>query len=87
MSNRITKAHLEAKVRIVNAMLGNPEDAPYPTPGVVVLSGAYGGTGVHRVVNEHGGQEDLMGYHGTKSEASLFLSGMIAALRITEDES
>jgi hypothetical protein len=80
MTQRITDAHLEAKVRVVNGMLGNDPDAPYPTPGMVILYSAYGSTAVHRVCNEHGGQENLSTL-GTKREAALFLSGMIAALR------
>jgi hypothetical protein len=77
---RITKKHLEAKVAIVNGMLGY-EDPQWNTVGAVRLYGAYGATGVHRVVNMSGGVDSLMEL-GTAREASQFLSGMIAALRI-----
>lgn len=82
---RITDKQLEAKVGIVNRLLGNPEGAGYSTPGVVVLSGAYGGTGVHRYVNESGGVSDLMGGHFTKREADWFLQGIIVALRAVRE--
>jgi hypothetical protein len=85
MTQRITDAHLEAKVRIVNGLLGYPDSAGYGTDGLVVLYGAYGGTGVHVYSGPHGGHSDLMGYCGTKREAALFLSGMIAALRAVQD--
>ena len=83
---RITDKQLEAKVGIVNQMLGNPEGAGCSTPGVVVLSGAYGGTGVHRYCNEQGGVSDLMGGHFTKREADWFLQGMIVALRAVRED-
>ena len=82
MTERITNAHLEGKVRMINKLLGNDPDAPYSTPGVVVLSGAYGGTGVHRYVNTSGAVSDLMGGHFTKREVAWFLDGMREALFI-----
>lgn len=82
MTQRITKAHLQAKVDTVNRMLGIDPEAPYSTIGKVTLSGAYGGTGVHRYVNVFGGVADLMGGHYSKREVGHFLNGMIAALRI-----
>lgn len=85
MSNRITNAHLEGKIRTVNALLGNAPDAPYSTPGVVVLSGAYGGVDAHRYCNELGGVSSLMGYHGTKRELATFLDGMIRGLYAAQD--
>lgn len=87
MTYRITTAHLEGKVRTVNKLLGNDPDAGYSTPGVVVLSGAYGGTGVHRYANTSGGVSDLMGGHLTKKEAGLFLDGMISALYAVKEAS
>lgn len=80
---RITAAHLEAKVLIINRLLGFTSDPPYPTPGAVMLYSAYGGRGVHRVSNPGGGREDLMGGCQPARECSRFLDGMIAALRIT----
>lgn len=84
--NRMTDKVLEAKVSIINGMLGHPEGAGYNTPGLVVLYGAYGGTGVHRYSGRAGGVADLMGGVGTKREAALFLDGMIAALRIVQED-
>jgi hypothetical protein len=83
---RITKAHLQAKVRIINGMLGFDADTvDCRTVGAVELSGAYGGYGVHRVLTTGHAVTDLMGYHGTAREAEKFLSGMIAALRIDRE--
>lgn len=80
MSERTrTRAQLLGKIDKVNRLLGNEPDAPYSTPGVIVLYGAYGATGVHRYVNTSGGVAELMGL-GTKREVALFLDGMIAAL-------
>lgn len=81
---RITKSHVEAKIKIVNSMLGL-EEVTYSTIGSVQLDGAYGGYAVHRVVNEFGGISDLTGGHYTLRETEHFLSGMIAAIRITKE--
>jgi hypothetical protein len=75
---RITRAHLEAKVSIINGMLGFDHN----TVGSIQL---YHSTGynVHRVHNESYGVESLS-VGGTATEASHFLQGMIAALRIVQ---
>lgn len=83
--DRITNAHLIAKIETINNMLG-VKDVDYRTVGAVRLEGAYGGTGVSRVVNEAGGVSTLHHY-GTKREANIFLSGMIASLRILDNPS
>lgn len=84
---RITRKHLEAKVGIVNRLLGFGDDhPPYSTIGAVTLYGAYGGHGVHQWCNDAGGCSDLMGHCGTANEANYFLSGMIAALRIATEK-
>lgn len=82
---RITVKHLEAKVGIVNTLLGHPADPPYSTVGAVVLYQAYGGKGVHRYSNDGGGVNDLMGGCQTAGECARFLDGMITALRITRE--
>lgn len=83
--SRITQEHMQSQVDIVNRMLGfDPDRDRYNTPGAVQLSGAYGGWTVHQVTSEGGGVRDLIGGHGPAREASRFLSGMIAALRIRE---
>jgi hypothetical protein len=80
----MTKAHVEAKIDIVNGMLGHDEPE-WNTIGAVRLYGAYGAYAVHRVSNEHGGVTDLSTL-GTLRETAVFLSGMIVALRIARDE-
>lgn len=82
----ITKSHLEGKVDTINRMLGYELPIAYSTDGAIVLSGAYGGTGVHRYSGPHGGVSDLMGGHYTKREAGKFLDGMIHALRILKEK-
>lgn len=81
---RITKSHVEAKVSIVNDMLGY-EAPQWNTIGAVRLYGAYGGYGVHQVMSTSGGVTELAPI-GTLREAAQFLSGMIAGLRISETE-
>jgi len=81
---RITKSHVEAKVSIVNGMLGF-DRVEWNTVGALRLDGAYGGHAVYRIASESGGVSDLTGGHGTLREASEFLSGMIAALRIAQE--
>ena len=78
---RITKSHLEGKVRTVNTLLGHGENPAYSTPGAITLYMAYGGYGVHRY-SEHGrgAVSDLMGGCQTARECGRFLDGMIATL-------
>lgn len=79
---RMSKQHVEAKIEIVNGMLGFDADSvSWNTVGALRLQGAYGGYAVHRTVSTSGGIEDLTSY-GTLRECATFLSGMIAALRI-----
>lgn len=79
----MTQEHVEAKVSIVNGMLGF-DDPQWDTVGAIRLYGGYGGYGVHRVMSTSGGVTELAGI-GTLREAAQFLSGMIAALRLTRD--
>ena len=84
---RINQAHMEAKVRIVNGLLGFDTDkVEYLTVGSVRLDGAYGGWAVELVDNDQGGVHNLTGGHGTARECTEFLSGMIAALRIAKGD-
>lgn len=82
---RITRKHLEAQAEIVNKFRGL-EGAGYSTVGAVTISGAYGGYAVHEYSNEMGGVRDLTGGHGPAREASMFLRGMIEALRTIETD-
>jgi hypothetical protein len=81
---RITQKHLEAKVGIINGMLGYASPQ-WDTVGAIHLYRAYGATGIHRVMNTSGGVDSLMEL-GTVKEASQFLSGMIAAFRIAKEQ-
>lgn len=77
---RMTDKIIDAKCDTVNRLLGIPEDQPYSTEGAVRRYSAYGQTGVHRVTK--GGGVDTIKPLGTKSEAAMFLDGMVAALRM-----
>jgi hypothetical protein len=48
---RLTQKHVEAKVEILNSLLGF-EDPQYLTVGSIRLDGAYGGWAIHRVMND-----------------------------------
>jgi hypothetical protein len=82
---RVTKASLRAQISIVNRMIGHEKDPAYATEGALTLYCAHGGYGVHRYSGGHGGVSDLMGGCQPARECQAFLSGMIAALRITSD--
>jgi hypothetical protein len=92
MARRITRAFVQARIDIVNRLLGY--DVPKggivwsnqsPPIGAVYLSGAYGGWAVYQWVNEHAGATDLSGHgHATLHEASTFLAGVIEGLRMAD---
>ena len=77
---RVTKAHVEAKIGILNKILGF-ENVKWNTVGTVRLYGYHGGYQIHVVSNVHGGVNTIM-HGGSLREASEFVSGMIAGIRI-----
>lgn len=77
---RITRAFVEARVDTVNRLLGFEAPVEFSTVGAVYLYGAYGDWAVHQWTNEAGGIRTLHEL-GSHREASIFLGGMIAALR------
>lgn len=81
MAHRITDRQLKAQIDIINGMLGLEQT----DIGSIRYTGAYGGHGVHRLSNGVGGVSDLMGGYHPARETHRFLSGMIAALRITHE--
>lgn len=83
MAHRITGKQLKAQIDIINGMLKLEQT----DIGSIRYAGAYGGHGVHQLVNGVGGVSDLMGGYHPAHEAYRFLSGMIAALRIVKDAS
>lgn len=66
MTQRITRAHLDAKAQTINSMRGAPAE-PYRTVndkavanvGNYHISGSYGGYCLHRMCNESGGVSDV----------------------------
>jgi hypothetical protein len=79
---RITRKHVDAKLQIINDMLGTNPRA-WNVIGTIELYSTLGAYSIHRVTTTSGGVESLTTV-GTLREASEFLSGMIAALRIVE---
>jgi len=67
MTNRITKKHLEYRVKLLNELFGQRTEAwtkcldgKYrANPGTFVLDCAYGGYRLSRICNEGGGEHDL----------------------------
>lgn len=88
--NRITVSDLRAVIARLNRTCGTPQD-PY-TPdadgrlraniGCWHLSRAYGGFGLHRMVNESGGVSDPFGHHMPARE---LMNRISAYLRGFED--
>lgn len=84
MSNRVTKANLEAVVARINRQTGSPieaytkgADGKYVCNlGNYHLDWAYGGVSLHRMDNESGGVRDVLGI-GHVSKATLY-SAMFA---------
>lgn len=88
MTQRITRAFVEARIDNVNRLMGfvsddepdKPYRLAYNTVGAIYLSSAYNGYAVYQWMNDAGGVNDLSGGHGTLREAATFLQGMITAL-------
>lgn len=81
---RINQAHVQAKIDILNRMLGF-EDAKHSTVGSVHLYGDGSGWKLHLMMNEHGGVTSLT-QTGTLRETAAAVQGMIAATRIARGE-
>jgi hypothetical protein len=85
---RVTRKHLEAKIGIINGMLGfdpdGGENGGYNHKGFLNLYSAYGGYQVHQYIGESGAVNSLSNL-GSAREVAEFLSGMIAALRIVKE--
>ena len=88
MTQRITRAHLDAKVRTINSMTGSP-DEPYRTvngkavanKGNYHISQAYGGYSLHRMSNESGGVSDVFSIgHVPARELAALLSAYTAGI-------
>ena len=94
MSQRITIAHLEAKVEWLNEITGSrrdtytrPEDGPvHPHAHNYHLSQQYGGVALHRNVEGGGVNNPLPGGHVTKRELAGLLDAFMAGLRAAGDQ-
>ena len=93
MTQRITRAHLDAKAATLNSMTKSPSE-PYRTvngkavanKGNYHISGANGGYCLHRMCNESGGARDVFncGHVSTKQLAALmsaYMAGLYDATR------
>lgn len=96
MTQRITEAMLEARIKYLNKLTNSPAD-PYTVVdgraranvGNFHLSHAYGGVCVHRMVNESGGVNTPINYgHVTKRECydalNAYISGIEFAMQQQE---
>jgi hypothetical protein len=95
MTNRINRAHLEAKAATINRMTNSPlessrmVDGKYrANVGNYHISGAYGGYCLHRMSNEAGGCSDVFncGHITAKNLAALmsaYTAGLYDATKIT----
>lgn len=66
MTQRITRAHLDAKAATINSMTKSPAEPSCMVEGKYCanvgnyhISGAYGGYSLHRMSNESGGVSDV----------------------------
>jgi len=85
---RITEAHLQAKVNRLNRVTGSPSE-PYTDGkaniGNYHLSHAYGGVCLHRMHNSGGGVSSPLSVgHVSKRELAGLLSAFIAGIESTK---
>ena len=89
MSNRVTEKQLEAIVRRINQITDSPEESytkdsagQYQSNiGNYHLDHAYGGVSLHRMVNESGGVNNVLGCgHIPKSELADLMYAYIRGL-------
>lgn len=85
MTQRITDAHLNAKIARLNRARGFDAEPKYATIGQAHLMGSYGGVDVGFWCNEHGAVSPGMHKFGTKRELATFLDGMLKALEMAKD--
>jgi hypothetical protein len=86
---RMTMECLEAKIGIINSLTDSPPEPRVTVNGKTVhqvgcylLSGAYGGVALHRMVSDGGGEIDVLHTgHVPKRELAAALDAFIAGLR------
>ena len=93
MTNRITRAHLEAKARTLNGMTKSPIESSrmvdgkrFSNIGNYHISGAYNGYCLHRMATEGGGVSDVFdcGHIPARELAGLmsaYMAGLYDATR------
>lgn len=85
MTWRMNKAHVEAKVDTINAMLGfDPDTIEFNTGRSIQLYHDGGGYAIHRVCNDGHGVQRL--FAGDLRQCAAYLSGMIEATRMIKVE-
>ena len=88
---RITKQILDGQITLVNRLMVSGNDPDMITEdrwnaiGTVRLYRAYGGVGVHQVMNDGGGVTTLFPI-STSRETYNFLQGLITGLRFAPPE-
>lgn len=89
MSNRISEKQLDALARRINDVTGSPVDTWLDGKGSQIgnyhVSAAYGGFGLHRIVNESGGIRAVTSGYVPKRELwelmRAYLDGITAGSR------
>jgi hypothetical protein len=88
MTQRITRAHLEAKAATINSMTKSPAESSRMVEGKYRanvgnyhISGSYGGYCLHRMANEAGGVNDVFNTgHITARHLAALMSAYTAGL-------
>jgi hypothetical protein len=88
MTQRITRAHLEAKAATINSMTKSPAESSRMVDGKYRanvgnyhISGSYGGYCLHRMANESGGVNDVFDTgHITARQLAALMSAYTAGL-------
>ena len=80
---RITQRDLEARVEHLNNITGFKGKVRYNTVGGYILSYAYGGVELQRVVSDCGGIEDVLSSgHTTKKDLYNRINAYIAGMEV-----
>jgi hypothetical protein len=90
---RITKKDLDQVVRVLNTITHNPTEPHAKKDGKssfnvghFCLDYAYGGVALYRIVNAHGGVDDISRRgHGTTRELYNYISAFIDGVGFNED--
>ena len=86
--DRVTKAELEGLLAVMNRREVTKPRREYPQIGYYYLMGAYGGSKLVQIINEHGGVRDVLPHLGyaSKREVSEGIRSFLNGRAELEDE-